>query len=80
VAAVREQVARLAQAAATGRLALALVGETAAAVDGKIEVDSKSLLGIEETQVEVAAQPEKVCTVKTRKGSDVEDTLIPCTN
>ncbi|MEI6097350.1 MAG: Flp pilus assembly protein CpaB [Alphaproteobacteria bacterium] len=80
VAAIREQVARLAQAAATGKLALSLVAENAAAVDGKIEVDSKSLLGIAEAPVEVAAQPDKVCSVKTRKGSDVQDTPIPCGN
>lgn len=78
VAAVREQVARLAQAAATGKLALSLVsgadnGNTA------VEVDSNSLLGIVETPdvVVTAAEPEKVCTVKTRKGADMIDTGIP---
>ena len=80
VAAVREQVARLAQAAATGKLALSLVAQNAAAVEGKIEVDSKSLLGIEDTPVVLAAEPDKVCTIKTRKGSEVVETPIPCTN
>jgi hypothetical protein len=28
----------------------------------------------------VAAEPDKVCTIKTRKGSDVVETPIPCTN
>ena len=80
VAAVREQVARLAQAAATGKLALSLVAENAAALNGKIEVDSNSLLGIVDQPVVVAAEPDKVCTVKTRRGADVVDTPIPCTN
>ena len=82
VAAVREQVARLAQAAATGKLALSLVSENAVALQGKIEVDSNSLLGITDQPVVMAAEPEKVCTIKTRKGADVIDSGIatPCTN
>lgn len=80
VAAVRGQVARLAQAAATGKLALSLVAENTTAVEGQIEVDSNSLLGISDTPVQVAAEPDRVCTIKTRKGSDVVETPIPCTN
>ena len=80
VAALREQVARLAQAAATGKLALSLVAENAAALQGKIEVDSNSLLGITDAPLVVAAEPAKICTIKTRKGSDVIETAIPCTN
>ena len=82
VSASPEQVARLAQAAATGKLALSLVGSTDASVagsDGKIEVDGNGLLGITETQVAKTEEP-KVCSVKTRKGADVVDTPIPCTN
>lgn len=82
VSASPEQVARLAQAAATGKLALSLVGSTDASVagsDGKIEVDGNGLLGITETQVAKAEEP-KVCSIKTRKGADVVDTPIPCTN
>ena len=80
VAASPEQVARLAQAAATGKLALSLVGTTDDSVSGKIEVDSNQLLGISPEAVAAAAAPEKVCTIKTRKGADVADTPIPCTN
>jgi pilus assembly protein CpaB len=80
VAAVRGQVARLAQAAATGKLALSLVAENAAVLEGKVEVDSNSLLGITDQPVIPVAAPEKVCTVKTRKGADVVDSPIPCTN
>ncbi len=83
VSASPEQVARLAQAAATGKLALSLVGTTDASVadaNGKIEVDGNALLGITETQVAAAPEAPKVCSVKTRKGADVVDTPIPCTN
>ncbi|MEO8241255.1 MAG: Flp pilus assembly protein CpaB [bacterium] len=80
VAATREQVARLAQAAATGKLALSLVNGADEALAGKVEVDGNSLLGITEQPIIAAAEPEKVCTVKTRKGADVVDTPIPCTN
>jgi pilus assembly protein CpaB len=80
VAATREQVARLAQAAATGKLALSLVSESDVADAGLIEVNGNSLLGIEERPEIVPVAPERVCSVKTRKGADVVDTPIPCTN
>lgn len=74
-----QQIARLAQAQATGRLALSLVGVPGES-DGKlVEVNAQTLLGIEtETVVEVEA--EKVCTIRNRRGSVVEETPIPCTN
>ncbi|MBU9699239.1 Flp pilus assembly protein CpaB [Rhodobacteraceae bacterium HSP-20] len=74
-----EQVARLAQAQATGRLALSLVGNTASTIDGRVEVNSDSLLGIEREKV-VRVEAERVCTVRTRKGGEVVDIPIPCTN
>lgn len=79
VAATPEQVARLAQAQATGRLALSLVGSGDETVNAQIEVDSNALLGIQEEQF-VAVEKERVCTVKTRKGADVIEIPIPCTN
>jgi pilus assembly protein CpaB len=74
-------VARLAQAQATGRLSLALVGaEDPAMADASlIEVDSRALLGIEEQEV-VAAPEERVCTIKTRRGGEVVEIPIACTN
>lgn len=74
-------VARLAQAQATGRLSLALVGaEDPATADASlIEVDSQSLLGIEEQEI-VAAPQERVCTIRTRRGGDVVEIPIACTN
>jgi pilus assembly protein CpaB len=74
----QEQVARLAQAQATGNLTLSLVG-SGTAITNKIEVDSASLLGI------VAGsggriEAEKVCTIRNRKGNEVVEIPIPCTN
>lgn len=74
-----EQVARLAQAQATGRLALALVGVGDDTITASVEVDSKGLLGIEAQQLVVAEQ-EKVCTIRTRKGGEAVEITIPCTN
>lgn len=79
VAATPEQVARLAQAQATGRLAMSLVGDATEQVEGLVEVDGNALLGIEEQEV-VAVEAPEVCTIKTRKGADVVEIPIPCTN
>jgi pilus assembly protein CpaB len=78
VAGTPEQVARLAQAQATGRLSMSLVNGDDAAT-GLVEVDGNSLLGIVEQEV-VQVEAEQVCTVKTRKGADVIEIPIPCTN
>lgn len=79
VEATPEQVARLAQAQATGQLALSLVGVGDNTVSASVEVDNAGLLGIEAQQV-VAAEEEKVCTIRTRKGGDAVEITIPCTN
>lgn len=79
VEATPQQVARLAQAQATGRLALSLVGAGDTAQAEGVEVDSDALLGIER-QTEVAVETAKVCTVKTRKGAEILEMPIPCTN
>ena len=74
-----EQVARLAQAQATGRLALSLVGVGDETVSASVEVNNAGLLGIEAQQIVVAEQ-EKVCTIRTRKGGELVEITIPCTN
>lgn len=74
-----EQVGRLAQAQATGKLTLSLVGNNDTAEVGNIEVDSDALLGIEQQEI-VEVQQEQVCTVRTRKGGEVVEMPIPCTN
>lgn len=74
-----QEVARLAQAQATGRLALSLVGTADDTVIDVVEVDSNRLLDIQKMDVAVVAE-ERVCTVRTRKGADVIEMPIPCTN
>nr|WP_319247329.1 Flp pilus assembly protein CpaB [uncultured Celeribacter sp.] len=79
VEATPTQVAALATAQSSGRLSLALVGRNDDTVVGGVEIDRNTLLGIEEQQV-VETPREKVCTVRTRKGSEIIETPIPCTN
>jgi len=80
VAVSPEQVARLAQAQATGRLVMALVGTGDTTASGLIEVNSKDLLGIETAAPVEAAEVAKTCSIRTRKGAEVIDMPIPCTN
>lgn len=75
-----QQVAALAQAQATGRLALSLVGESPdeTVARGAIEIDQNALLGIE-AAAPIEAMPEKkVCTIRTRRGAELIQTEIPC--
>lgn len=74
-----EQVARLAQAQATGRLALSLVGVGDETLSASVEVDNAGLLGIKAQQV-VATTAEKICTIRTRKAGETAEITIPCTN
>ncbi|MCX7287317.1 MAG: Flp pilus assembly protein CpaB [Rhodobacterales bacterium] len=81
VAASPEKVARLAQAQATGRLSMSLVGDGTEVVTEKVEVDTNTMLGIVKEEVVVAPViEEKVCKRKERKGTEVIETIIPCTN
>ncbi|SPH24634.1 hypothetical protein DEA8626_03685 [Defluviimonas aquaemixtae] len=75
-----EQVAALALAQQTGRLTLALVGTGDIQEVGAIEIDRNSLLGIVEAAPEPEAAPERVCTIRTNKGGEIVETVIPCTN
>jgi pilus assembly protein CpaB len=84
VAATPEKVARLAQAQATGRLSMSLVGDGAEVVSDKVEVDTNSMLGIVKEEEVIAPEvvEQKVCYSKQRKGGELVDTdiVIPCTN
>ena len=80
VSARPQQVASLAQAQSTGQLSLSLVGAEDDSVAEAIEVDQRSLLGIEEQVVESAPIEQQVCTIRTRRGAEVIETPIPCTN
>ncbi len=79
VVATPEQVARLAQAQNSGRLALSLVGTGDAKIDRTVETTLKDMLNIEAPQV-VQAEEKKVCTIRQRSGGDVVEIPIPCTN
>lgn len=80
VSARPQQVASLAQAQSTGQLSLSLVGAEDDSIAEAIEVDQRSLLGIEEQIVESAPIEKEVCTIRTRRGGEVIETPIPCTN
>lgn len=78
-----QQVAALAQAQSSGRLSLALVGAEDDSVAQAVEVDMRSLLGIQADEPvieEKVAEQKEVCTIRTRRGADVVQIPIPCTN
>lgn len=74
------QVAALAQAQSTGNLSLSLVGREDDTVAGAIEVDQASLLGIAPRVEAVEAPEAQICTIRTRRGAEVVEIPIPCTN
>ena len=82
VAATPEQVARLAQAQSTGRLTLSLTSGATEVVEGTVETDTKSMLGIVDEVVmpEVKVEEKKKCYAKQRSGGVLVDTdvEIPC--
>jgi len=75
-----DQVAALAQAQATGRLALSLVGTSDDTTADIIEVDQRQLLGLASAPMAEPAPIQQVCTIRTRRGGEVIETPIPCTN
>ena len=75
-----DQVAALAQAQATGNLSLSLVGREDDTIAGAIEVDQASLLGIVPQAPAPQAEAEQICTIRTRRGAEVVEIPIPCTN
>lgn len=79
VEATPRQVAALAQAQSTGRLSLSLVGAEDTTTTAPLQVSQRDLLGIEES-VQPEAPRQEVCTVRTRRGSEVVEIPIPCTN
>lgn len=79
-----EQVAALAQAQSTGRLSLSLVGSDDDTIASNIEIDQRTLLNIQEEEIVVEVEPEVVeevvCTTRVRRGAEVVEIPIPCTN
>lgn len=82
VSASPQQVASLAQAQSTGRLSLSLVGAGDDIVAEAIEVDQYRLLGLtrEVAPVEVKEEKERICTSRVRRGAEMIEMEIPCTN
>jgi len=80
VSALPQQVAALAQAQSTGRLSLSLVGAQDDTIAEAIEVDQHELLGLAMSPVIDANPKAEICTIRTRKGSEVFKTEIPCTH
>lgn len=74
-----QNVANLAQAQATGRLTLALVGAEDDSEIAGVSANRQSVLGVETQTVVEAAKPE-VCTIKTRKGAEIIETQVDCPN
>ncbi|KPQ09890.1 MAG: Tad secretion system pilus assembly protein RcpC [Rhodobacteraceae bacterium HLUCCA09] len=79
VEATPQEVASLAQAQSTGRLSLSLVGAEDTLEAEVVEVNQNDLLGIMEVVPEIIEQ-ERVCTTKIRRGAEVIEQEIPCTN
>lgn len=80
-----QQVANLAQAQATGSLSISLVGQNDETPSDVVQVNQRTLLGLTEAAVPApvvtpAPAADPVCTIRTRRGSDVVDMRIPCTN
>lgn len=71
-----ETVATLAQGQSTGRLSLSVVGLDDTSDVAQIQVDGRSLLGMEAPREVVQER----CTVRTRRGAEVVMIEIPCTN
>ncbi|HEY0214370.1 MAG TPA: Flp pilus assembly protein CpaB [Paenirhodobacter sp.] len=71
-----EQVAILTLAQSTGKLTLALVGQNDTTAVDAIEIDRNQLLGLQAPRAAAAAPT--ACTIKTRKGNELQETQIPC--
>ena len=78
-----QDVGILAQAQSSGALTLSLVGDDDDSLSENVLVDQRALLGLAEdpviAQVEVAPV-DRVCTIKTRRGADVLQIPVPCSD
>lgn len=81
VEATPQQVASLAQAQSAGRLSLSLVGAEDETVAEAVEVNQNLFLGALPVQdIVVELERERICTIRTRRGAEVVENPIPCTN
>ncbi|MEZ5686521.1 MAG: Flp pilus assembly protein CpaB [Paracoccaceae bacterium] len=74
-----EEVATLTLAQSTGKLTLSLVGMSETAAASAIELDRDTLLGIERA-AEIRVEKKQICTIRNRKGGELVEVEIPCTN
>jgi len=79
VAVSPKTVASLAQAQSTGKLLLSLRGVNDDTTSEAIEITQNDLLGRQDEVIK-AKEVEKICTIKTRKGAEVIEVPIPCTD
>lgn len=75
-----QDVGALAQAQSSGKLSLSLVGEGDELLSSNVLVDQRSLLGLEVVAEAAPVGKKKVCTIKTRRGAEVVEIPIPCSN
>ncbi len=75
-----QDVGALAQAQSSGKLSLSLVGEGDELLSSNVLVDQRSLLGLEVVAEAAPVAKKKVCTIKTRRGAEVVEIPIPCSN
>ncbi|SEV89709.1 pilus assembly protein CpaB [Cognatiyoonia koreensis] len=78
-----QDVATLTQAQASGKLTLSLLGKGDESIASATQVDTGSMLGIEEEAAPApiaAPAPAEICTTRERRGAQVVETPIPCTN
>ncbi|MEP3843959.1 MAG: Flp pilus assembly protein CpaB [Paracoccaceae bacterium] len=78
VSARPDRVGALAQAQATGRLSLSLVGADDDTIAEAVEVNQKSLLGLPEEKVAAVEEEAEICSVRKRVGAEVVIEEIPC--
>lgn len=75
-----QDVGALAQAQSSGKLSLSLVGEGDDLLSSNVLVDQRSLLGLEVVAEATPVVKKKVCTIKTRRGAEVVEIPIPCSD
>lgn len=80
VAASPQQIAALAQAQSSGKLSLSLMSHNDDTVAVAIEVDQRSLLGLEENTEPDGTKSLKPCITRLRRGAELVEIPIPCTN
>lgn len=76
----QNDVAILQHAQATGRLSLSLVGAGDNTVATVEDVDQRRLLGLAAWEAEEVQEEERVCTIRTRRGAEVVEVPIACSD